>query len=110
MARNILTRSSIFLLINGCGTQARMDRRRPLSWLGLLRMRLGVQRFRSANWQISMAKCSPRLASAPTIPKAQLKDSEQLRHLLDLNRRAAAFSSRPPPPTTRQCYERFQRW
>jgi hypothetical protein len=31
--------------INGCGTQAHMDRRKPPSWLGLLRMRLGVQRF-----------------------------------------------------------------
>jgi len=42
-------------------------------------------------------------------PKAQLKDSEQLRHLLDLSRRAAAFSSRPPPPATWPCYERFPR-
>ena len=41
--------------------------------------------------------------------KAQLKDSEQLRHLPDLTRRAAAFSSRPPLPATWPCCERFPR-
>ncbi len=38
--------------INGCETRTHMDRRRPFSWLGLLRVRLGVQPIRSAHWQI----------------------------------------------------------
>jgi hypothetical protein len=42
--------------------------------------------------------------------KAQLQDSEQLRHLLDVSRRAAAFSSRPPPPAMWPCCERFPRY
>ena len=41
--------------------------------------------------------------------KAQIQDSKQLRHLLDLSRRAAAFSSRPPPPAMSPCSERFPR-
>jgi len=54
---------------------------------------------------------SPRLASAPQSHKRSLRDSdEQIRHLLDLIRRAAPFSSQPAPPTTWRCYERFLRW
>src|ERR1700674_2391750 len=44
------------------------------------------------------------------IPEPSSKDSDwQIRHLLDLIRRATPFSSRPAPPTKLPCYERFPR-
>src|ERR1700675_3326808 len=44
------------------------------------------------------------------IPEPSSKDSDsQIRHLLDLIRGAAPFSSRPAPPTELPCYERFPR-
>src|SRR6202521_2511686 len=42
-------------------------------------------------------------------PRAQLSSDWQIRHLLDLIRRATPFSSRPAPPTKLPCYERFPR-
>jgi hypothetical protein len=44
------------------------------------------------------------------IPTPGSKQSNgQIRHVLDLVRRAGAFSSRPAPPTELPCYERFPR-
>jgi len=48
--------------------------------------------------------------STTSFRAAQEDSDEPIKHLLDLIRRAALFSSQPAPPTKWPCYERFPRW
>src|SRR6266849_4840660 len=83
-----------------------IEQSRPLFCLLVSRLR----RFPDASPLFASECRSPPPASAPQSQNTTQEDSdEQLRHLLDLIRRAAPFSSRPAPPTELPCYERFPR-
>src|ERR1017187_3359632 len=70
-------------------------------------MTAGVVCKFTVHFSTSFSTTSVRLRIAQT----KLPDSdEQIRHLLDLIRRAALFSSRSALPTRWPCYEHFQRF
>ena len=85
---------------------------RPLPVIGTTRSRVSffMNRFRKLGFidyhagdalqvhSFTSRRCSPRLAPWPSPQTSSHNSDEQIRHLVNLIRRAALFSSRPAPP------------